>query len=1012
MAEKVRGDKAFVRGLKRLFSSDAIVRHVNDGKGLKVIDTDGKRFQQALKKDNYKRFYQRYLIDQTQGGLFQFQRKELFKDYEAMEKDPILNSALDIYADECLGGETIIPLLDGSKKTIKELHDENYTNFWIYGLDSNKKSFIPVQCERVANNGLKQMYLLTLDDGTKIKATDKHIWVTAEGNLIKTSDLEIGEKLKVLPTRISNTKGPLNGYKQIKNNNKFEFVHRIVARNNDELIQQREAIEHNKCAVHHASFNKLNNSPEHLTWLENDEHLLLHHNFNQQLWANPKEAARMKKIISRKVKESWKNLSKEEYDKRCLRRSKTMKDIRSSLTNEELRKIYSHPGSENGMYKNGHKVAGDKNGRWISDKNRIEDVDINQYISDVKSGMRCEELEKKYNILTETLHKINKIIRNKFNINSLRCWNHINIEDNLKKSSLTLPIIRKEINNLIANNKNPKRNLTKIANSLCVTAKDINYLINKNGYRTFSEFANSNNHQLVSIERVDIEDAYDLVNAGKTHIYAIETNDGGKLYTHNSTTENETGDLLVIKSDNNDIKEILNNLFYDILNIEFNLWSWIRNMCKYGDTFLQLDIQDEYGVVNVIPVSVYDIQRVEGEDPLNPKDYYFTLLGNTRDKLMNFQVAHFRMFTDSNYFPYGRSMIEGARKPWKQLSLMEDAMMVHRIMRAPEKRVFKIDIGNIPPKDIDTYMNEVINKMKKAPYIDPTTGEYNLKFNLQNMLEDFFLPVRGGDTGTSIETLNGTTFDTIDDIEYIRNKMMAGLKIPKAFLNYEEDIEGKATLAAMDLRFARTIERIQKITISELYKIATIHLYCQGYTDDALVDFDLELTSPSLVYEEEKIEIWDRRASLVASLKDIDMLCEDYIYEKILGLSEDEVKENRKKLVMDKKRKYRLYTIENDGEDPVKEEVGDEDEFGAYPSQHQDNNDSNEDQDNDKDENKNPADYLKKKDSIADELFSKDERMGLNTAATRHKYKGNSPLSLEKIDLFFINKTNNKQIIY
>jgi len=186
---------------------------------------------------------------------------------------------------------------------------------------------------------------------------------------------------------------------------------------------------------------------------------------------------------------------------------------------------------------------------------------------------------------------------------------------------------------------------------------------------------------------------------------------------------------------------------------------------------------------------------------------------------------------------------------------MEDAMMVHRIMRAPEKRIFKIDIGNIPPNDIDSYMNEVITKMKKAPYIDPATGEYNLKFNLQNMLEDFFLPVRGGDSGTSIDTLSGTTFDTIDDIEYIKNKMMAGLKIPKAFLNYEEDVEGKATLAAMDLRFARTIERIQKITISELYKIATIHLYCQGYTDEALVDFDLKLTSPSLVYEEEKIAI-------------------------------------------------------------------------------------------------------------------------------------------------------------
>ncbi|MBC8388810.1 MAG: portal protein [Actinobacteria bacterium] len=186
---------------------------------------------------------------------------------------------------------------------------------------------------------------------------------------------------------------------------------------------------------------------------------------------------------------------------------------------------------------------------------------------------------------------------------------------------------------------------------------------------------------------------------------------------------------------------------------------------------------------------------------------------------------------------------------------MEDAMLIHRIMRAPEKRIFKIDIGNIPPDEVDTYMSDIITKMKKTPYIDPATGDYNLKFNMQNLLEDFFLPVRGGDTGTEIDTLSGMTFDTIEDIEYIKDRMMAALTIPKAFLGFTESIEGKATLAALDLRFARTIERIQRMVLSTLNEIAIIHLYAQGYKDEELVNFELDLTNPSLIYEEEKLAI-------------------------------------------------------------------------------------------------------------------------------------------------------------
>ena len=399
------------------------------------------------------------------------------------------------------------------------------------------------------------------------------------------------------------------------------------------------------------------------------------------------------------------------------------------------------------------------------------------------------------------------------------------------------------------------------------------------------------------------------------------------VYSDESTMKSEYGDVLTINSDNDQIKQILHNLFYDILNVEFNLWSWVRNMCKYGDFFLHLEIDDKYGVKNVVPLSSYDVVRLEGIDPENPEYVKFVLesadpnqtkVTHTQQEFENFEIAHFRLLGDSNYLPYGKAMVEGGRKTWKQLSLMEDAMLIHRIMRAPEKRVFKIDIGNIPPNEVDNYMQQIINKMKKAPVVEKESGDYNLRYNMQNITEDFFVPVRGGDSGTQIDSLPGLTYEAVEDIEYLRNKLMAALKIPKAFLGYEENVGSKATLAAEDVRFARTIERIQRIIVSELTKIAIVHLYVQGYTDADLVNFDLGLTNPSTIYEQEKIELWTSKTSLASSMLQDGIVSTDWIYRNIFGFTEEEIKKEDEGIVFDFKQKFRRGQIETEGNDPAK----------------------------------------------------------------------------------------------
>lgn len=392
------------------------------------------------------------------------------------------------------------------------------------------------------------------------------------------------------------------------------------------------------------------------------------------------------------------------------------------------------------------------------------------------------------------------------------------------------------------------------------------------------------------------------------------------IYAEESTVKNEYGEILTVQSDNAQIKEVLHNLFYDILNIEFSLYTWIRNLVKYGDFFLFLEISPEYGIHNVMPLSPYDTIRIEGEKPENPYYVRFETMGANgfKQSFENYEIAHFRLISDTNFIPYGKSMIEPARRPFRQLTLMEDAMMINRIMRAPEKRVFKVDIGNIPPAEVDAHIQKLMDRSKKVPFIDPVTGDYNLRYNMQNLIEDFWLPVRGKDNGTSIENLGGLEYNAIEDIEYIKNKMLAALKIPKAFLGYDEAVSGKATLAAEDVRFARTIERIQRIVVSELTKIAIVHLYAQGFTDEELINFNLSLTNPSTIYEQEKINLWTQKIQLVAQMQGAKLLSTDWIYKNVFEMPEDEAETERDRLVEDAKRLFRLNMVEAGNSDPAK----------------------------------------------------------------------------------------------
>jgi len=579
--------------------------------------------------------------------------------------------------------------------------------------------------------------------------------------------------------------------------------------------------------------------------------------------------------------------------------------------------------------------------------------------------------------------------------------------------------------------------------------------------------AAQNQRSAYDVARKELFRDYELMDSDPIISSALD------IYSDESTVDNVENEILNIKTEDIKVYEILHHLFYNILNIEFNLWSWIRNMTKYGDFFLKLDIVDQYGIVNVKPLSAYEVTRLEDHDPSDPKRVQFEIDGDARnkqkDQLEDYEVAHFRNLSDTNYLPYGKSMLEGARKVWKQLTLMEDAMLIHRMMRAPEKRIFKVDIGNIPPNQVENFMQQIINKMKKIPVIDQTTGEYNLRYNIESVSEDYYLPVRGGDSGTSIDTLPGLTNDgAIDDIEYLRNKLHAALKVPKAFLGYEEgvgcvvpetkipllngeiktvkeiiedyengikhytyaidsktnmivpgeiewagytkkdaelvrvnldndkyidctpdhrfltrggewveaqDLEenqslmphdtkinnhkvvsvefltetkdtcdltitkyhnfatnagviihnSKATLAAEDVRFARTIEKLQKIIIAELEKVAIVHLKVQGFDDADLINFNLKLTNPSMIHEQEKLELLTQQVDIANNLMENKLISREWVYDNIFEFNQHEKEKIFDGIIEDQKQKFRFEQIETEGNDPAAsgEKVGD-----------------------------------------------------------------------------------------
>ena len=374
------------------------------------------------------------------------------------------------------------------------------------------------------------------------------------------------------------------------------------------------------------------------------------------------------------------------------------------------------------------------------------------------------------------------------------------------------------------------------------------------------------------------------------------------IYADEMTTHSALNPMLHIKCPNDEIKYMLHSLYYNIMNIEHNLFGWARTMCKYGDMFLYLDLDEEKGLQNCIGLPPQEVERLEGEDPTNPNyvQFQWNSAGLT---LENWQMAHFRVLGNDKHAPYGTSALEPARRIWRQLTLLEDAMMAYRITRSPERRVFKIDVGGIAPQDVEQYMQKVMTQMKRHQVVDDKTGRVDLRYNPLSIEEDYFIPIRGGQSSTDIVNLPGGQFTAqIEDVKYLRDKLFSALKVPQSYLSMGEGAgtEDKTTLAQKDIRFARTIQRLQRVLVTELEKIGIVHLYTLGYRGDDLLNFKLSLNNPSKIAEMQELEHWKTKFDIAGAATE-GYFSRRWVSENLLGLSQDEYLRMQREMFTDKK---------------------------------------------------------------------------------------------------------------
>jgi hypothetical protein len=854
-------DQSLFSRLSQLFRSGPVIKR-------RVRKIDGSTETQDSAFQNFKKT-QSYVYSTAMSAYGTYDRMARYSDFQEMEY--------------CLHEDTLIAVPGGYKR-LGELAADCENNpghtFVVYSYDHNEGRIVPAIGKQARQTRVDHAYTVTFDNGQKIIGTPNHRLMKRDGTFCKIEDLAPGVAMMPFYRRdlFNGCKDEGAGYRWIytmdrrSKMNGWTPEHRLLA----EMIKGEPLADGE--VVHHLNFTKHDNRIENLQIMSDSDHRRLHVEIvNGKKWSR-ENIAWIEEFKARHSKFMTDNNPAERRDITFGRILETCESVGFNLY-RLCESLDTDPGvvkrhlRRNG-YDNFETFAKAYNPDWQNagwdnrgEKNPryVKSVTFDSICAKFVKGMNKKSLA---SALDTTTTVIDRRLRDR-GYSNYRQFNQT--YDNLKVSSI-------EYHGVI-----PLYDLT------------------VDGYKNFAT------DTVISHNTPEIASALD--------IYAEET-----------APYDEKGRVLHIFSENPTIQKILDDLFFDTLNIDFNLNSWTRNLVKYGDFFLFNDVDPKYGIINAYPMPVNEVEREEGFDPKDPLAVRFRWVSQGNQVLENWQVSHFRLLGNDAFLPYGSSVLESARRIWRQLILIEDAMLVYRIVRSPDRRVFYVDVGNVPPEEIPNYMEQVQTQLKKSQVIDKSTGRVDLRYNPMSVDEDYFIPVRGGESGTKIDTLaGGTNAAAVEDVQYIQKKLFAALKIPKAYLGYDEGLGAKATLSQEDIRFSRTINRIQRTVISELNKLAIIHLYSHGFEGEDMLDFTLSLTNPSTIAQQQKLELFRTKFDIANNALGVAGLIDrNWVRKNIFNMSDDEIADIEKGKLFDKETDLRVEAVklDEDTEKDISAEVG------------------------------------------------------------------------------------------
>lgn len=840
----------------------------------------------------------------TQNAYNLSERLMRYNDYQEMEQTPEISAALDLIADEVVPTDdrgktlhvysenekikeiledlfynriniefngrgwarslpvhkdTVIPLLDSRNIPIWQLAEECAAGkqHWVYSVQDDTHRIVPGKvtwCGLTRSNS--ELVRVWLDDETYLDTSPDHEFVLRDGQKKQAIHLLEGESLmpfyRCESSKLNGNK--LDGCEEIYDPSiqRFVYTHRRVS----EILEPGVLKNGRYLVTHHNDFVKRNNDSSNLMRMDSLEHILLHSNHAKTLLHTPEMVAKRLAGLQHWWKsEECKNVSRKRL--KNLQARGLMKVNWDDYHSSEQAKIDNQKRSFLLKEKWANPELRSNAQRELTIKFDEKCVELfveaiasyGKYVSPIVLGKKLinDEVFMQYfkHINSGTKRDLTKALKG-----------HTGIEALLQKVGISsyLDLVRDRLP-AIAQTSWFKRAEKKSQRMLGILP-----LMRENlGKKTVKL-----NHKVVCVEKLShTSDVYCMTVVGPN----------GEHDRHNFATISNGG-------------TVDNGVF-------------VGN-CKFGDLFLYNDVHPEHGIMHAFPIPVNEIEREENYDRDDPFAVRFRWVTLGNRTLENWEVSHFRLLGNDMFLPYGSSMIDGARKIWRQLILLEDAMLVYRVVRAPERRVIYIDVANIPPENVPMYVEEQRKNLRTTPVIDNQTGKMDLRYAPLSIEEDFLIPVRGADTGTRIDTLaGGNNSAAVEDVAYLQKKLIAALKVPRPYLGFDDVMGSKASLAQMDVRFSRTISTIQKTLISELNKIAIIHLYALGYEDEDLQNFTLHLSNPSSVAQQQKLELWRAKFEIAGTIPE-GMGSRRMVQREIWGKTDEEIDELDKERLREK----------------------------------------------------------------------------------------------------------------